>query len=173
MEEPRYCDYSSDEALSQMADEITEPKKVHDTSLNKKGNTFQQVGLSIGIGNRLATVWEKFRRTFECALKMLFYEGLHGISTESGNYRGTRSSLIISTPASKNGRHSGSPGGVQELQRPDSLVPRFYSPEFDDKRPATLDGLGYRRTGAAVTVVPRSTIIQTGTEWVRCRSCVD
>lgn len=71
MEEPRYCGYSLGEAESQMADEITEPKKAHGTSLNKKGNTFQQVGLSIGIGNRLATVWEKFRRTFDCVLKML------------------------------------------------------------------------------------------------------
>lgn len=34
-----------------------EPRKAHGTSLHTKENTFEQVGLSIGI--RLATVWEK------------------------------------------------------------------------------------------------------------------
>ena len=38
-----------------------EPKKAHGTSLMERGDSFIQRGLSIGIGNRLGSVWEKFR----------------------------------------------------------------------------------------------------------------
>ena len=40
-------------------------------------------------------------------------------------------------------------------------------PEFDDKRPAIIDGLGYRCHGGGGSEE------YDHTEWVRCRSCVD
>ena len=38
-----------------------EPEKAHSTSLMEKGDSFQQIGLSIGIGNRLKNIWEKHK----------------------------------------------------------------------------------------------------------------
>ena len=38
-----------------------EPRKAHGTSIYVKEYPFEQRGMSIGISNRLATVWEKFK----------------------------------------------------------------------------------------------------------------